>query len=354
MATGGHLETWPHSLRWLNNKQKSSTWLDCGQGVISLTGFHPHFITKSEVYMNLNDLKPLTTAQYDQCKSTALKRVQSHIGSKPTRKDFERELGTLWSVLDILALIVFVAALLVSSAHIMQHMGGLADSSFEAQTNGTRLGRDLWIGFHQWGYIALSEASMILFMTLFARSKSRNRQLVFLILAVVAASFVVIANVSSGTGLLESIMPPIFTLGIGFHLESKIVSSLERSQEVTQRYLAAMNDYEAATKNPESHSKFHPYLMQSLRDKLISLKVNRNFTDAPAAFWVAACKREMAREQWVFAQGDSSIEIPPPDNQPGDEQRLPFGNTVPTLVDRVSTQMNAHANGHGGKTITEN
>lgn len=290
--------------------------------------------------MNINDLKQLSTEQYDKCRESALERVKARIGNKPTRKDFERELGALWSVLDVLALVVFVAALVVSSAHIIQHMGVLASQSFGKQTalsGGTQMGTSLWVSIHQWGYIALSEASMILFMTLFAISRTWRRW-VFVALALVAAVFVVIANWQSGTGLLESIMPPIFTLGIGFHLERLIVASLKRKNEVTRRYLAALSDYEAATHAPESHSQYRTYLMQSLWDKLISLKVNRAFVDAPNGFRVAACLRELEREEWVNAQPDTTIEI-----DEADEQRLPFEK--PDII--------LYSNGNGHKSVTE-
>ena len=68
---------------------------------------------------DINDLKELTTAQLDAAREAALKRVQARIGSKPARKDYRREYGPLWTVLDLLALVIFCAALAVSSVHIL-------------------------------------------------------------------------------------------------------------------------------------------------------------------------------------------------------------------------------------------
>ncbi|HSS97892.1 MAG TPA: hypothetical protein VLK33_12720 [Terriglobales bacterium] len=95
--------------------------------------------------LTINDLKPLTLEQYDQCRARALERVSKRIGDKPTREQFQRELGALWTILDIIALVVFLPALAISSIHIIAHMGNLAEASYAATVQagaGTILSRD--------------------------------------------------------------------------------------------------------------------------------------------------------------------------------------------------------------------
>ncbi|MBK8028220.1 MAG: hypothetical protein IPK17_01655 [Chloroflexi bacterium] len=110
----------------------------------------------------LANLKGLNLDQYEQARGRAIERVKARIGDRPTRKQFQRELGSLWTVLDGLALIVFVAALAVSSAHIITHMGTLATNSYE---DSTRAGIILSIGdytvIHQIAMIMLAEASHV-------------------------------------------------------------------------------------------------------------------------------------------------------------------------------------------------
>jgi hypothetical protein len=101
---------------------------------------------------DLNGLKPLSTDQYDQCRERALARVKSRIGGRPLREDFRRDLFPLWTILDVLALLVFIPAFMVSSIHIITHMGKLAADSYTAVVQasaGTVIGRDFYTAAHQ-------------------------------------------------------------------------------------------------------------------------------------------------------------------------------------------------------------
>jgi hypothetical protein len=255
--------------------------------------------------MNLADLKPLNTDQYDNCRKAALERVTARIGDRPTRQQFQRELGPLWSLIDVLALIIFLAALVISSLHIMEYITGAVGE------------RGIYTTINQVGYIFLAEASMVLFMVMHNMTAQRRAGRpaplrpvsVHLALALLAAVFIFAANLASGVGVLLSIMPPVFTVGIAFNLERLIVASIRRRNEINERYLAALRDYELASRDPESHPLFTDYFMQALWDKLASLKPNRVFVDAPAPFKVAACHREMQRERWMHVEPDASIEV---------------------------------------------
>lgn len=311
--------------------------------------------------MNISDLKPLTTDQYDKCREAALERVQSRIGSKPQRKDFERELGALWGVLDILALIVFVAAFIISSLHIQDYV--LAAVTGKGDTTYTFI--------NQWGYIALAESSMVLFMVLHGLTAKQRRGRewylrplsIHLMLAVVAGVFIFTANLSSGIGILLSIMPPLFTTGIAFNMERLIIASITRRNEVDMRYLASLKDFEAASKDPEQHSLFPSFFKQELWSKLISLKPNAGFKDAPAGFKAAAVSREMERDQWVDATPDATIEITPP--EPIKEVKAmppnPFGSSHPTvgdpefipMIENASVYTNGAHDNHNGNLSTK-
>ena len=120
-------------------------------------------------------------------------------------------------------------------------------------------------------YIFLSELSMILFMTMYAmrRETSDPTKWVFLGLAVMAGVFVVIANLQSGIGTLESIMPPAFTIGIGFYLEKLITRRMGRVEEVDARYHKALNIWEIVYHNPEKHNQYEHELRGELWEELV-------------------------------------------------------------------------------------
>ncbi len=249
----------------------------------------------------LEGLKPLTTAQYDECREKALTRVEKRIGEKPTRKQFQRELAPIWTILDVIALVVFIPALLVSSVHIISHMGVLANQSYQVaglSQAGTIISRDAYVAIHQWFMIPLAEGSMILFMVLFGLTRLGWRRWVYLALALVALLFVTVANWQSGIGDLEALLAPIFTIGIGLKLELLIVQMVKRRKEVDDNYLKAVGIWEAATADATSHPDYIPMLRQQVWDALA--KKNRDYVDAPRGFKYGAVEREMARDRWAY------------------------------------------------------
>lgn len=262
--------------------------------------------------MNLSDLKPLTTLQFDTCKDLAVKRVERHLGEKPSRAQFQRELGRLWTVLDLLALVVFIPALLISSIHIVTHVGALSSAAFDGLNqagSGTVLGKDLFVAAHQWLLIPLAEGSMILFLVMFGVSRDGWRRWVYFLLAALAVVFVLAANLSSGLGLLESVLAPAFTIGIGLKLEHLILQYLKRSTEVTKKYLEALATWEAATADATQHPDYLPYLMNELWAALMKPKGNQWAMEAPPGFKLAAVRRELGRENWTHGNVEPVAEF---------------------------------------------
>ncbi len=282
----------------------------------------------------LNDLKALTLDQYDGCKAKALERTQRRIGERPTRRQFERELGRLWTVLDILALFVFIPALVVSSIHIISHMGKLAEASYAATGQaaaGTIISQDLFVAAHQWMLIPLAEGSMILFTVLFGLTRANWRRWVFLALAAVAVTFVLVANWQSGIGLLESVLAPLFTIGIGFKLEHLIVQAVKRRKEVDDRYLTALDVWEKATTDATQHPDYPAILKQEIWQAIVKLKANQAFADAPSGFKHAAVRREQARDQWAYGEEQTVMEFQAEEQEKASKSpaaKVPFGNTA--------------------------
>jgi hypothetical protein len=207
-------------------------------------------------------LKPLSTEQYDQCRERAQARVKSRIGGKPLREDFRRDLSPLWTILDVLALPVFTPAFIVNSIHIITHMGKLAADSYTAVVQasaGTVIGRDFYTAAHQWAFIFLAEGAMILFLVMFGMSKDGWRKWVYLLLALAALTFVFVANWHSGMGGLESILAPVFTVGIGLKLEHLIGQSITRREEVDKRYMDALTQFEVAAQDATKHPEYMPF-----------------------------------------------------------------------------------------------
>lgn len=255
---------------------------------------------------DIKNLRPLTSEQYDAARGRAIERIKARIGEKPTRKAFARELGPIASPLDWLALIVFGAALAISSVHIVQYMSKIALASYDPASAGIVIDLNLWTVVHQAGAILLAESAAILFMTMHnLRGRAGRRGIpVALLLALLASAFVFIANASSGANLLVALMPPAFTLGLGLRLEALIAEYLHRQTEISARYLAALAVFEAASADPEKHPDYSKILAQEIWQALVKISANKTFIDAPAGFKRAAVVRELDRENW-----SNSLEI---------------------------------------------
>ncbi|MCL4248305.1 MAG: hypothetical protein KJ065_09180 [Anaerolineae bacterium] len=277
---------------------------------------------------NLTDLRPLTSNQYDQARAAALQRVQARIGEKPERKHFKREMGPLATPLDYIALVVFLAALAISSTHIIAYMTRQAQTGYTHSITrpdeqpmmneppampGFQIDLDAWARIHQGGAILLAESAALLFMTMHtmtALSRAHRKPVIRwfsipLLLATLAAAFVVKANLESGIDPLVALMPPVFTLGIAVRLEALIASYLRRRDDISHRYLEALKVWEVASKDPAKHPEFMPLLRSELWQAIV--KKNRGWEDAPTDIRRAAVLRELERETWAY---DDSAVLP--------------------------------------------
>ncbi len=301
--------------------------------------------------MNLSNLKPLTTLQRDECVERAKGRIKRHLGECPKREQFQRDLGRLWTELDVLALVVFIPALLISSIHIVTHVGALSGAAFDLlkqASSGTVIHRDLFVAAHQWLLIPLAEGSMILFLVMFGLQRDGWRRFTYLLLAVLAVTFVLTANLSSGLGLLESTLAPAFTIGIGLKLEHLIMQHLKRGREVDARYLEALAIWKAATADAAAHPLYRPYLMNELWQALMKPKGNQWALEAPPGFKRAAVERELAREDWTAGEVAPETVYAPEEGEP-EPVAVPFGvATGPEPGASGSMPLMLSANGHGG------
>lgn len=294
----------------------------------------------------LKTLRPLTQEERQTAQAAARAAVMRDAGDRPERRQFQRELGSLFTLLDVLALAVFIPALLVSSLHIISHMGTLAVQSYASLSRyeaGTVIGRDLYTAAHQWLLIPLAEASMLLFLVMFAMAANTWRKWVYLALAAAAVLFVAVANIQSGIGAIESILAPVFTIGVGLHLENLIVRSLKRRDDITSRYLKALHDWETATAKPDHHPKYVQMYANALKDAIYKANSRREAAKSVTiAEWRLLVKREIAADQWYE---DVTLPTEPPRPLP-ETVNSDSGNIPRVWGDHASILPMPTSNGH--------
>jgi len=265
----------------------------------------------------LQAIQPLNVAQYEACKDRAGEVLRQHAGRKPHRADYETDNAPIWGLWDIPAVVIMLAALLLSTGHVMTHMGKLAAETYPAAGG---LAGDLWDlatygRVHQYAAIALSEAAVLLFVMLFKHVSLPNRGsgfrayagpitlgATFLVLAVMAALFVFNANLQSGTGLIESLLPPALTLGLGLYLETKLATALANREAVTRAYREALAVWQEAQRDITTHPDYRATLRKVLAEALLQLPHNRAIP-IPQDVLALAVARELYRDE-IWTRSD--------------------------------------------------
>lgn len=266
----------------------------------------------SDQTISLDDLYRLTSTEYDRAQADAEARLKQEAGNEPPqRREFRREQARKWVIQDTLAAIILIAAWAVSTLHVMTLVGKGAAASYGA------ISLDAYVGdimdslsygrIHQWGYIALAEAAMILFMTMhLSRNKRgrypdeplwlynlRMRVTTLSFMAVLSGVFIFYANVTSGIGVLESIIPPIMTIGLGIYFEGRLAGFLLAVEDTDRRYMAALDAWEQAHFRPREHVRFRELFAQELAQRLNTKNKNRvTAGDIPPQLLYQAVQRE--------------------------------------------------------------
>lgn len=211
----------------------------------------------------LDQVPQLPGTEMERLKENAKQYVIKSLGKRPTTRSVQRSLGPLLGPEDYLAIVVFFANFIISAIHIMSLIGQVAYSLLDdGEKYGIVIPDGTFIVVHQVGFVLLAEFAMILFMVRWRLGIRRrieswrreNSSEVFsfpfservrwffsidLALALLAVGFTLYANLSSQLPLLESVMPPLFTIGIGIHLEHLFVEMLHRQKVIRSALIEA-------------------------------------------------------------------------------------------------------------------
>lgn len=274
-------------------------------------------ITKEEF---LDRLAPLNSRQFDNVKVKVKESLLKNLGPQPDRKSVTRDMGPLLRPDDWLALIIFVAAFAVSAIHIMSLVGGVTSNlNVSVNSNTLQISSLAFNVTHQLSFILLAEFSMILFMVRWRLSTRRRHEIytvegvlvmsvgqrvvdylsIDLVLAILAVGFTLYANLESKLPLIESILPPLFTIGIGFHLEHVFVEMLHRNEVFGKMLSDKITSWELAVNNVMNSAEYKKLLIRSLWDGIISIPSNAWAMDYPPEFKWAAVNREFDKESWI-------------------------------------------------------
>lgn len=230
-------------------------------------------------------MKGLTFNEFNKTLRATKSELTQRLGERPHRRDFMRDQEPLFDVLDVFAVIVFVAAWIASSLHIIKEIGQAAFSSYGTPAAGMPQGilgsAGDYVTLHQFAFVLLAEFSMLLFGVMWASRRTSLRQgenmfsyalrsalSIPLWLFVGSALFVVNMNIASGLETLPSVLAPAVTIGLAIYMEEKLGALLRRRQEITRRYTSAVTNWDVAQDDIQAHEEFIPVLSQALDDVL--------------------------------------------------------------------------------------
>lgn len=255
----------------------------------------------------MSNIRPLTTEQRARCATKARERVVSELGDKPHRSQYVNDFEPIVDILDIFAVMAFIAALIKSSMNIILHVGEYSSNIVIDYQFGIIPSPDVYTVLSQVGALLLAEFAMILFVVSFAAtpftrqvfSQQNIIKMTYLVMGLTAAVFVFYANLRVGSNWFESILPPFFTVGIGLRFEVLLSRFLQRRRQITAKYYPRLLEWEKATHNPETHPNYLRYYMQELLQQLSKLKGNEWIIDADPQQKRASVGRELQADQWA-------------------------------------------------------
>ena len=241
----------------------------------------------------LSEVSPLSGREVEQLKDNARKYALAKLGPRPDRKSVNKDLGSLLGPEDYLAAVVFLASFAVSAIHITSLVGKLAQglATGAATTGGIDISASLFIIAHQIAFTLLAEFAMILFMVrwrLFTRRREAHLTEIYgdgsrprgsflgkflsvdLLLSLLAVGFTLYANLESKLPPLESVMPPLFTIGIGIHLEHVFVELIHRQGILRDALAAAESKWQAAYDGILVSKQYNQALSRMIYDKHVA------------------------------------------------------------------------------------
>jgi hypothetical protein len=253
------------------------------------------------------DIRPLTQEQRQAACQAAHRAVINAIGTKPTREQFmyttiSKYPPAITRLISSLCLVLLLAAFTPSAIRLYvigSQTFGLAVPNHLAQTAvglATVLSAEV-------GQVVFSLALATLGTSPSSRRLLHGSMAIATIVALTGNIQVsLLGHTDSPFAWLESIAPPILVLSTAYVLKEQALGAIEMRHANEQAYQAAVADWQAATANPEEHSRWQQFYANALRDALRKANSRRKETLSQMTQddWRAVVTREMHADLWYM------------------------------------------------------
>lgn len=110
---------------------------------------------------------------------------------------------------------------------------------------------------------------------------------------------------------LEAIAPPLLVLSTAYVLKEQLLEAIELRHANERAFQDAINEWQSATLNPESHARWRQFYANALRDALRKANSRRRemLDSLSQADWRALVYRELQADDWFETTETSSLPV---------------------------------------------
>lgn len=288
-------------------------------------------------HLQLSQLKPLTQEERQNAQIAAQQAVMRAVGDRPRREAFDRHTASRYppsvtKLINALCIVLLLAAFTPSAIRLFV---------IGSETFGVAVPDNLAMVAVGVATVLTAEIGQVVFSLALATmgTTPAARRLLYASMGI-ATAIALVGNVQvalpghmhSPFAWLEAIAPPLLVLSTAYVLKEQILDAIETRHANERAYQEAVNLWQSATADPESHPHWMQFYANALRDAIRKANNRRKdaLTELSTADWRALVYRELQADNW-YAQ--PAIEAVP------DEQ-------TSEVVEETSLPLAASANGN--------
>lgn len=295
-------------------------------------------------HLQLSQLKPLTQEERQNAQVAAQQSVMRAVGERPLREAFDRHTASRYppsvtKLINALCIVLLLAAFTPSAIRLFV---------IGSETFGAAVPDSLAMVAVGVATVLTAEIGQVVFSLALATmgTTASARRLLYASMGI-ATAIALVGNVQvalpghmhSPFAWLEAIAPPLLVLSTAYVLKEQLLDAIETRHANERAYQEAVNLWQSATADPESHPHWMQFYANALRDAIRKANNRRKdaLTELSTADWRPLVYRELQADNW-YAQ--PIIEVVP------DEQTSEVGEETPL-------PLAASANGAHPKHLSE-
>lgn len=268
--------------------------------------------------MTLDNLRPLTQDERQDARQAAHEAISRVVGPRPGREQFTHHAASKYPpavtrLITALCMLLLAAAFTPSAIRLYT-IGSTTFGQTISNTVAVQLVGLATVLSAETGQVVFSLALATLGTTRSARRLLYTSALIATLIALTGnIQLALPGHVRSPFAWFEAIAPPLLVLSTAYVLKEQMLESIQARHANERAFQAALAAWEAATGDPESHSRWSQVYANALRDAL--RKANNRRRDTLEAMstgdWRAAVWRELQAESWYVIEEQPFTEYRP-------------------------------------------